>query len=95
MDYLKKMCLHGPRRYDFVGVRRKHGPHGLIGEVDEVHLIEVKATGPGPDRHDLQGRMKGRIPGDVETAKALGFSVLLVVVRLLDNWRCKVTCREL
>ncbi len=95
VDYLKNMCLHGPRRYDFVGVRRRRGPHGLADGVEEVYLVEVKATGPGPGRQDLHGHMRGRVPEDVETAKALGFTVLLVVVRLLDNWGCKVTCREL
>ena len=60
-----------------------------------MYLVEVKATGPGPGRQDLDSHMKGRVPEDVETAKVLGFTVLLVVVRLLDNWGCKVACREL
>lgn len=95
VDYLKNMCLRGPRRYDFVGTRRRHDPHGLAGEVEEVYLVEVKTTGPGPGRHDLDSHMKGRVPEDIETAKALGFTVLLIVVRLFDNWGCKVTYREL
>lgn len=95
VEYLKEMWLHGPRRYDFVGVRRRRGRHGLVGEVEEVYLVEVKTTGPGSGRQALQGCMRGKIPEDVEAAKALGFSVLLVGVRLLGDWRCEVACREL
>jgi hypothetical protein len=36
VDYLKNMYLHGPRRYDFVGRKRKRGPRGFAGEVEMV-----------------------------------------------------------
>lgn len=95
VEYLKNMWLHGPRRYDFVGVKRKRGSHGFVGDVERVYLVEVKAKGPGNGRHDLRGQMKGKIPADVEAAKTLGFNVLLIIVELLNDWRCRVTCKEL
>ena len=39
--------------------------------------------------------MKGKIPQKVEGAKAVGFKVLLVVVKLLDEWKYAVTRQEL
>ena len=95
VDYLRRMCSHGPRRYDFVGQKIKRLPDGIHGLVDENYLVEVKTTGPGIRRHDWQGSMKRKIPEDVEAAKALGFKVLLIKVNLLDGWKCEVTSREL
>lgn len=95
VEYLKEMCLHGPRRYDFVGVKRKKGPHGLAGDIEDVYLVEVKTEGVRSSRHDLQGLMKGKIPNDVDRPKELGFKVLFVLVSLIDDWKCNISCNEL
>jgi hypothetical protein len=95
IEFLK----NAPRRYDFILVKRKRIAPGLLGEPEETYLVEVKTTF-GRRRHDLEGGIEGmkrKLPEveDIETAKRLGFHVLLIVVRLLDNWRCKVTCKEM
>ncbi|HKZ95115.1 MAG TPA: hypothetical protein VJ249_11140 [Candidatus Bathyarchaeia archaeon] len=35
VEYLKNNYLRGPRPYDFVGVKRKRGPDGFVGEADK------------------------------------------------------------
>ena len=91
LNYLNNLKEHGPRRWDFIGTRpREHGKRNRT-----VYLIEVKVRRQGKSRHDLRGTLKGKIPQDLEMAKSLGFSPLLLVVDMLDNWRFEVTSTEL
>jgi len=88
--FLKNM----PRRYDFIVVKRRKIGQGLLGAPKKVYLIEVKATLKGK-RRDLKGGMKRKIPKDIQKAKTLGFTPILIIVEFLDNWKFKVTCKEL
>lgn len=81
-------------RFDFVGIRRKWS-WTKRDYIITPYLIEVKTTGPRGERKDLYELMKGKIPQKVEEAKAVGFKVLLVVVKLLDEWKYAVTRQEL
>jgi len=83
-----------PVRFDFVGIRRKWS-WKKRDYVIAPYLIEVKTTGPRGERKDLYELMKGKIPQKVEEAKAVGFKVLLVVVKLLDEWKYAITGQEL
>jgi hypothetical protein len=88
IEYLKTL----PRSYDLIAVKRKRLPTGaLTNEVEEVYLVEVKTT-QDRTRH---GKFKGRLPEDIQEAKSLGFKPLLIIVELLDNWTCQVTCEEI
>ena len=92
--YLKEMWLHGTVRFDFVGIRRKWS-WTRRDYIITPYLIEVKTTGSRGERKDLCELMKGKIPQKVEEAKAVGFKVLLVVVKLLNEWKYAVTRQEL
>jgi len=94
-EYLKNSYLHGPRRYDFIGVKRRCLAPGFVGDVEEAYLVEVKTTHSKSVRYSLRGGLKGKIPSDVEKAKAAGFRVLLIIVTLLKDWKCDIVCREL
>jgi len=89
-----KFLKNVPRRYDFVVVKRRRIAPGLLGEPEETYLVEVKATFRGR-RHDLKGRMKRKLPKDIQKAKSLGFKPLLIIVKFLDSWNFKVICKEL
>lgn len=90
MNYLSDLKQHGPRRWDFVGIRpREHGKRNRT-----VYLIEVKVRRQVKSRHDLSGSLKGKVP-DIEKAKLLGFKPLLLIVDLLDNWKFEVSHTEL
>ena len=89
-EFLKNVT----RRYDFVVVKRRRIAHGLLGDPEEVYLVEVKATFEGR-RHDLRGEMKRKLPEDIEKAKSLGFKPLLVIVKFVSRWKFEVTGREL
>jgi len=71
------------RTFDLVGILRSNR---------QAYLVEVKTTRSERYRYDtrkfpsLQQRLE---------AKSLGFKLLLVIVRLTDNWKFSVTCREL
>ena len=95
INYLKKMCLHESRRFDFVGIKRKRWSWAERNYKVVPYLIEVKTTGLVGERKDLYGRMSGKIPEDIEEAKANGFKILLVIVKLLENWKYTITCQEL
>ena len=94
-DYLKDIDRHGPRRFDLIGFSLKPGvPH--YG----VYLIEVKTKGLGRGRQDLDYGIKSlerKLPPkeEMDKVKALGFHILLITVRLLDEWRFKVMCKEM
>lgn len=89
IEYLKKI----PRRYDLIAVkRRRYESSPFVGEPEEIYLAEVKTTCGGAH---LGGKMREKIPEDVQEAKSLGFRPLLIIVELLENWKFEVTCREL
>jgi hypothetical protein len=82
--------------------------HATVKDVKNVYLIEVK-TGRKENvkryiRNPLEAFKQRYMKGypyreeplkAFEVAKALGFKVILVVVELLDDWKYKVSCREL
>jgi len=94
-NYLKRMYLHGPRRFDFVGIKRGRWNWAKRSYKITPYLIEVKTTGLIGERKDLYGRMIGKISEDIKEAKAKGFKILLIIVKLLENWKYTVTCQEL
>jgi len=61
----------------------------------ELYLIEVKTR--SAFSHDLKGlkKGKGKIQKNIQYAKSLGFKPLLVVVEFLENWKFKVSYKEL
>ncbi|MBX5321256.1 MAG: hypothetical protein QHH12_05715 [Candidatus Bathyarchaeota archaeon] len=64
-------------------------------KVEDVYLIEVK-TGRGANiRHYSKNPIRAFSPENLEKAKAIGFKVALVVVELLENWKCRISYREL
>lgn len=90
IEYLKRI----PRKYDLIAVkRRRYENTPFIGEIEEIYLTEVKTTFGG--RQDLGGEMRGKIAKDVQEAKSLGFTPLLIIVKLLENWKFEITCRKL
>ncbi len=61
----------------------------------DLYLIEVKTrTAFSHDLKDLKER-KGKIQKNISYAKSLGFQPLLIVVELIENWKFRVTCKEL
>lgn len=58
-------------------------------------MIEVKAGHPGTVKHYAQNPMKAFTLENIEKAKRVGFKVLLVIVELLENWKCRISYREL
>jgi len=82
--------------FDFAGVKYKNRFNMMFGEgeIEGVYLIEVK-TGHGANiRHYAKNPMRAFSPENLEKAKAIGFKVALVVVELLENWKCRISCRE-
>ena len=87
LDYLegyRSMASAAEKRaFDLVGVRRRKR---------QACLVEVKTTRSERYRYDtrkfpsLQQRLE---------VKSLGFKLLLVVVRLMDNWKFSIACKEL
>lgn len=71
------------RAWDLAGVYRRSG---------QPCLVEVKTT--RSDRYRYDSRKFPETAQRLE-AKSLGFTLLLVVVRLVDNWRLAVASREL
>jgi len=90
IEFLK----NADRRFDFIVVKRRRIAPGLLGEPEEIYLVEVKATIKGR-RHDLRGKMKRKLPNDIQKAKSLGFKPLLIIVEFLNDWKFRVTCKEL
>ena len=84
VDYLTNLGRHinsSERSYDFIG--------RLRGENWVCCLIEVKTTRQGT-LHDTRKKAD-----EIKKAKSLGFMPLLVHVEFLQNWKFKVTCRQL
>jgi hypothetical protein len=61
----------------------------------DLYLIEVKTR--SAFSHDLKGlkKGKGKIQKNIPYAKSLGFKPLLIVVELIENWKFRVSCKEL
>jgi len=85
--------------FDFVGVKLKHGQHYFVEpsveKVESVYLIEVKTGHPKTVKHYAKNPIRAFLPENVEKAKAVGFKVFLVIVELLDSWKCRISYREL
>jgi len=65
-----------------------------VGVAEDVYLIEVK-TGRGANiRYYAKNPMRAFSPENLEKAKAIGFKVGLVVVELLEKWKCRISYRE-
>ncbi|MCL6579801.1 MAG: hypothetical protein K6T73_10580 [Candidatus Bathyarchaeota archaeon] len=85
-EFVEKKEENGITEFDFVGIK---------GEVGEVYLVEVK-TGRGANiRHYAKNPIRAFSPENLEKAKAIGFKIALVVVELLENWKCRISYREL
>jgi hypothetical protein len=71
------------RAFDLAGIHRRTG---------QAYLVEVKSTRSERYRYDDR-----KFPGVEQRlqAKSLGFKLLLVVVRYMDSWRFRITCKEL
>jgi hypothetical protein len=87
--------------FDFVGVKCSGITRSLNnGELhvhgyEAVYLVEVKAGHPRNVRHYVKNPMKAFTLENVKKTKEIGFKVLLVIVELLDNWKCRISYREL
>jgi len=81
--YRSRASAAEKRTFDLVGIRRSNG---------QAYLVEVKATRSERYRYDTR-----KFPGLQQRleAKSLGFRLLLVVVRLMDDWKFSIACREL
>lgn len=75
-------------------LKRRKGPYHLIGMGwGGPYLAEVKTIRGSRKPHWSRDELPA--PEEVLRAKSVGFKVLLVVVRLGDNWKFQVTCKEL
>jgi hypothetical protein len=87
--------------FDFVGAKCQGVARDLNSSVlhfhvvEAVYLIEVKAGRGAKIRYYAKNPMRAFNPENLKKAKAIGFKVALVVVELLDNWKCRITYREL
>lgn len=66
-----------------------------VEDVESVYLIEVKAGYPRTIRHYARNPTKAFALENIEKARGIGFKVLLVMVELLDNWKCRISYRDL
>ena len=86
--------------FDFIGVkcsgisRLNNGELGVRG-CEAVYLVEVKAGHPRNVRRYVKNPTKAFTLENIKKAKKIGFKVLLVVVELLHNWKCRINLREL
>ena len=93
-----------PIEFDFVGVKckdrftvtlSKAETECVYSEIEGVYLIEVK-TGHGANiRHYVRNPIRAFSSENFENAKAIGFKVALVVVELLENWKYRISYREM
>lgn len=74
---------------------KEMGESPPVKEVEDVYLIEVKAGHPRTVKHYTQNPTKAFTLENIEKAKRVGFKVLLVIVELLENWKCRISYREL
>jgi len=95
-EFLEKKEENQIIEFDLVGVKYKNRFNMMFGEgeIEGVYLIEVK-TGHGANiRYYAKNPMRVFSPENLEEAKAIGFKVALVVVELLENWKCRISYRE-
>ena len=78
---------------DFMAGKTRGKPPS-VEKVEDVYLIEVKTGIPRTVRFYAKNPTKAFAFG-IEKAKEIGFKVLLVIVELLDNWKCRISYREL
>jgi len=85
-DFVEKKEENQIIEFDFLGVSE--------GEM-KVYLIEVK-TGRGANiRHYVRNPMRAFRLENLERAKAIGFKVALVVVEFSENWKYRISYREM
>ena len=91
---------------DFIGVKLKDNKIGTypfmlggkwgrstVEQVENVYLIQVR-TGHTV-KHYTKNPAKAFTLANIRKAKRIGFKVLLVLVELLDDWKCRISYREL
>jgi len=90
--------------FDFVGVKCKDRftvtlskavTKCVCSEIESVYLIEVKAGRGANIRHYVRNPLRAFSPQNIERAKAIGFKVALVVVELFENWKYRISYREM
>jgi hypothetical protein len=87
--------------FDFVGVKCSSITRSLdngelhINGYEGVYLVEVKAGHPRNVRRYVKNPMKAFTLENIKKAKEIGFKVILVIVELLGNWKCRISYREL
>lgn len=82
-EYADRRLATYKRTFDLVGILRRN---------QQPYLIEVKTT--RSERYRYNSRKFPDTDQRLE-AKSLGFKLLLVVVRLVDNWKFAIASREL
>jgi len=81
--YRSRAAATDKRTFDLVGICRRTG---------QPYLVEVKTT--RSERYRYDSRKFPSVQQRLE-AKSLGFKLLLVIVQFMDNWRFRITCKEL
>lgn len=96
-EFIEKKEENQIIEFDFLGVKYKAGCNTMSseGNIEGVYLVEVK-TGRRANVGRYLKNPKGAFsPDNVKKAKAIGFKVILVVVELLEDWKCKISLTEL
>lgn len=84
----------GLTQYQIDYLVTREGQYHLIGMGrDGIYLATVKTIRGNRKPHWSRDELPAR--EEVIRAKSVGFKVLLIVVRLGDNWKFQVTCKEL
>jgi len=81
--YRSRAAATNMRAFDLAGIHRRTG---------QAYLVEVKTT--RSERYRYDDRKFPSVEQCLQ-AKSLGFKLLLVVVRYMDSWRFRITCKEL
>ena len=90
--------------FDFVGVKckdrftvtlSKAETECVYSGIEGVYLIEVKAGRGANIGHYVRNPMRAFSPENIEKAKAIGFKVALVVVEFFENWKYRMSYREM
>ena len=99
--FLEKKEQNQISEFDFIGFKCNRFAIDLNNDepnvkgVEGVYLIEVK-TGRGANiRYYIKNPMRAFSPENLEKAKRIGFKVVLIIVELLENWKCRINYREL
>ena len=90
--------------FDFVGVKckdkftvtlNKAEIEHVYSGIEGVYLIEVKAGRGANIRNYMMNPIRAFSSENLNSAKAIGFKVALVVVELLENWKYRISYREM